>query len=133
MNIISIIDMKKAVIDVMTKYEDMVKKAVFDCIRESMRELQDDGEDYENTYYVKILTEEQAMEATDEEFDMSERQKERIMGTLKECKYELYRLLEPIDQSCQVEAYLYNDNTIGLEVQVDGMEFGVEYKNRYNK
>lgn len=130
----NIIDMKKAAIDAMTKYENMVKKAVADCIRESMCELQDDGEDHEeNTYYVEILTEEQSIQASDEEFDASELQYDRIRATLKECKYELYRLLDPIDPSCQAEAYLYNDNTIGFEVQFDGMKFEAEYKNRYNK
>lgn len=128
-----IMDMKNVVLNVMTKYEDMVKKAIFDCIRESMQDLQDDGEEHEDTYYVEVLTEEESVQATDEDFDISELQRERILNTLKECKYELYGLLEPIDPSCQVDAYLYHDNTIGFEIKFDGMEFEVEYNNRYNK
>lgn len=129
----NIIEMKKALINAKTKYENMIKKAVLDCIQDAMDELQDDGEDYEeNTYYVKILTVKEATEASDEAFDASELQEERIMGTLKECKCELYRLLEPIDPSCQVEMYLFNDNTVGFEIQVNGMKFEFKYRNRYN-
>lgn len=129
----NIIEMKKALINAKTKYKNMVKKAVLACIREAMDELQDDGEDYEeNTYYVEILTVKEATEASDEAFDASELQEERIMGTLKECQCELYRLLEPIDPSCQAETYLFNDNTIGFEIQVNGMKFEFKYRNRYN-
>lgn len=130
----NIIDMKKAVIDVMKKYENMVKKAVADLIREAMCELQDDHEDNgDNTYYVEILTEEESVQATDKEFDMSERQRERILNTLKECKYELYRLLDTMGLSCQVDAYLYHDNSIGFDIEADGIKIEIEYENRYNK
>lgn len=130
----NIIDMKKAAIEAMTKYENMVKKAIFDCIRESMCELQDDHENNEeNTYYVEILTEDESMQATDEEFDSSERQHDRIRAILSECECELYRLLEPIDRLCKVDTYLYHDNTIGFEIEADGIKIEVEYKNRYNK
>lgn len=129
----NIIDMKKVVVNAMTVYKNMVKTAIVDCIREIMCELQDDSEDYEeNTYYVETLTEEQAMQATDEKFDASELQQDRIRAILKECEYELYRLLETIDKWCEVETHLYCDNTISFEIRADGMEFEIEYKNRYN-
>lgn len=129
----NIIDMKKAAIDAMMKYENMVKKAVAECIREAMCELQDDHEDHENTYYVEILTEDESMEATDEEFDESELQYDRIRAALKECECELYRLLEPIDRLCKVDTYVYHDNTIGFNIEADGIKIEIEYKNRYNK
>lgn len=129
----NIIDMKKAVANIRTMYENMVKTAIVDCIREAMCELQDNSKDYEeNTYYVETLTEKQAMQATDEEFDANELQQDRIRATLKECECELYRLLESIDEWCEVETHLYCDNTIGFEIKADGMEFEIEYKNRYN-
>lgn len=129
----NIIDMKKAVANIRTMYENMVKTAIVDCIREVMSELQDNSKDYkENTYYVETLTEKQAMQATGEEFDASELQQDRIRATLKECECELYKLLESIDEWCEVETHLSCDNTIGFEIKVDGMEFEIEYKNRYN-
>lgn len=129
----NIVDMKKAVANAMVMYENMVKTTITDCIREIMCELQDDSEDYkENTYYVETLTEKQAMQATDEEFNTSELQQNRIRATLKECECELHRLLEPIDEWCEVETHLYCDNTISFEIKADEMEFEIEYKNRYN-
>ena len=128
----NIIEMKKALINAKTKYENMIKKAVLDCIQDAMDELQDDGEDYEeNTYYVKTLTSKEAMRVTDEEFDENEIQQDRIMKVLKECKYDLYMLLEPIG-SCNVETNLHWDNTIIFNVEIDGMKFEIKYRNRYN-
>lgn len=130
----NIIEMKKAVIGVMTMYENMVRKSVLDCIEEAMASLQDDDNHCEkNSYYVETLTTKQAMKASDEDFDESETQQSRIMATLKECKYELYKLLRPIDGFCKIDIYLHWDNTIDFTIEVDGMRFEFKYRNRYNR
>lgn len=129
----NIIEMKKAVNNINAMYRNIVKKAIFDCIREYISELQDDEKSYEDsTYYVKVLTNKQAMQATDEEFDASELQQDRIRATLKECGCELYKLLESIDGHCIVDVSTDVNNTISFEIDVDGMKFEMEYKNRYN-
>lgn len=126
--------MKEAIINAKMMYKNIVEKAVNDCIKEYMNKLQDDNKEYyeEYTYYVETLTHQQALQATDEKLDISEQQQDRIAATFKMCKKELLKLLKSIDEQCKVDTFISCNNTIIFEIEVDGMEFEVEYKNRYN-
>ena len=112
-------------------YKEGVRLEVRDKIAELLRPIGADV--FNGTYEVELLDEDSAMNLSDEEFDKHEEREQAVRDVLRECEEQLYEMVEEIDEWCSVCVSLYSNATIGIEVEVDGMKFEYELKNRYSK
>lgn len=120
--------MKQAVNKAKEEYRNAIQHKISEIIFNGLSCINIEND----SYYVEMKTEDELLNATDEEVTKNDELFESVEAVVKAVADAIWSALYSIDEWNEVEFHLYCNNVISYNITVDGMEFYFEIVNRYN-
>lgn len=121
--------MKQAVNKAKEEYKNAIQHKISEIIFNGLSCINIEND----SYYVEMKTEDELLNATDEEVTKNDQLFESVEAVVKAVADTIWSALYSIDEWNEVKFHLYCNNSISYDITVDGMEFYFEISNRYNK